>query len=86
MEYQILKPPPRRGRTAWTILVVVLVTAVATGVYLVGRHRSAHDRGAVAGERSQGRSGALQLVRDRRDAVGIDRAGFAAGPYPGGNM
>ena len=56
MEYQILKPPPRRGRTAWTILVVVLVTAVATGVYLVGRHRSAHDRGAVAGTSTTGPS------------------------------
>ena len=37
MEYQILKPPPRRHRTAWIIAVVALAAAVGAGAYVLGR-------------------------------------------------
>lgn len=37
MEYQILKPPPRRHRTAWIVAVVVVAAAVGTGAYVLGR-------------------------------------------------
>ncbi len=44
MEYQILKPPPRRHRTAWIVAVVVVAAAVGTGAYVLGRG----DRSASA--------------------------------------
>ena len=37
MEYQILKPPPRRHRTVWIVVVVVVLVAVGAGAYVLGR-------------------------------------------------
>ena len=36
MEYQILKPPPRR-RTGWLLAVVAIVITIASGAFLMGR-------------------------------------------------
>ncbi|HEY4927605.1 MAG TPA: L,D-transpeptidase family protein [Acidimicrobiales bacterium] len=45
MEYEILKPPPRRHRTAWLVALVVVVVAVASGAFVLGRHDSATSSG-----------------------------------------
>ncbi|HEX7459969.1 MAG TPA: L,D-transpeptidase family protein [Acidimicrobiales bacterium] len=50
MEYQILKPPPRRHRTAWIVVVVVVAAGVGAGAYVLGRgdrSSSAHSSTTV---------------------------------------
>ncbi len=49
VEYQILKPPPRRHRAAWiTLALAVVVIGVGAGAFLAGRH----SQGATAGGRT----------------------------------
>jgi peptidoglycan hydrolase-like protein with peptidoglycan-binding domain len=38
VEYQILKPPPRRHRAAWITLVVLVLVAAGAGAFAAGRH------------------------------------------------
>jgi len=39
VEYQILKPPPRRHRAVWVLVGLLVVAALAGGAYVVGTHR-----------------------------------------------
>jgi lipoprotein-anchoring transpeptidase ErfK/SrfK len=39
VEYEILKPPPRRHRTVWILVAVLVVAVIGGGAYLLGTHR-----------------------------------------------
>jgi peptidoglycan hydrolase-like protein with peptidoglycan-binding domain len=55
-EYQILVPPPKRRRRAWiSLIVAVIVVAVAVGAFLAGRH--SQDTGHTAPAHSGGPTG-----------------------------
>jgi len=43
VEYEILKPPPRRHRTVWILLAVLVVAALGGAAYVLGTHRGATD-------------------------------------------
>ena len=38
MEYEILKPPPHRHRTAWILVAVLVAAALGGGAYVFGTH------------------------------------------------
>ncbi len=40
MEYEILKPPPRRHRTVWILVAVLVVAALGGGAYVLGTRRA----------------------------------------------
>ena len=41
MEYEILKPPPRRHRMVWILIAVLVVAALGGSAYVFGTHRGA---------------------------------------------
>ena len=46
MEYEILKPPPHRHRTAWILVAVLVVAALGAGAYVLGTHHGATSTSA----------------------------------------
>ena len=55
VEYEILRPPPRRHRVLWILLVVVVVGAVGAGAYVLGtRHTSTSGPSAAGTVRTTG--------------------------------
>jgi peptidoglycan hydrolase-like protein with peptidoglycan-binding domain len=63
VEYQILKPPPRRHRAVWTTLLVVLVVAaVGIGAFVLGRHAHGVSAAGHASTTSTRAPGALTIL------------------------
>ncbi len=61
VEYQILKPPPRRHRAAWTVsALAVVVIAVGVGAFVAGRH--SHGANAAGNGTTTSTTGAAPLT------------------------